>query len=152
MNQTTNYQLNQWDPDDKVLRTDFNADNAKLDAALHALDGQKADRSEVETLETQLGQYAKITLGTYTGNGAASQTISLGGKPRAVLVMESNGSLSDPMTGRYYGGLALEDQPTESSRTTIVSVTEQGFAVYYNSDARVYTNSADTKYVYLAVF
>ena len=33
-NQTTNYQLNQWEPTDQVLRTDFNADNAKLDAAL----------------------------------------------------------------------------------------------------------------------
>ncbi len=33
-NQTTNYQLNQWEPTDQVLRTDFNADNAKLDDAL----------------------------------------------------------------------------------------------------------------------
>ena len=33
-NQTTNYQLNQWEPTDQVLRTDFNADNAKIDAAL----------------------------------------------------------------------------------------------------------------------
>ena len=40
-NQTTNYQLNQWEPADQVLRTDFNADNAKLDAALLALDASK---------------------------------------------------------------------------------------------------------------
>ena len=33
-NQTTNYQLNQWEATDQVLRTDFNADNAKVDAAL----------------------------------------------------------------------------------------------------------------------
>lgn len=33
-NYTTNYQLNQWEPTDQVLRTDFNADNAKIDAAL----------------------------------------------------------------------------------------------------------------------
>jgi len=37
-NFTPNYQLNQWEPDDRVLRTDFNADNAKIDAALGALD------------------------------------------------------------------------------------------------------------------
>ncbi len=36
-NYTTNYQLNQWEPTDPVLRTDFNADNAKLDAALNEL-------------------------------------------------------------------------------------------------------------------
>ena len=33
-NQTTNYQLNQWETTDQVLRTDFNADNAKIDAPL----------------------------------------------------------------------------------------------------------------------
>ena len=33
-NQTTNYQLNQWEPTDQVLRTEFNADNAKIEAAL----------------------------------------------------------------------------------------------------------------------
>jgi len=33
-NYTSNYNLNQWEPDDRVLRTDFNADNAKIDAAL----------------------------------------------------------------------------------------------------------------------
>jgi len=36
-NYTPNYNLNQWEPDDRVLRTDFNADNAKIDAALNDL-------------------------------------------------------------------------------------------------------------------
>ena len=36
-NQTTNYELNQWLSIDQVVRTDFNADNAKIDAALAAL-------------------------------------------------------------------------------------------------------------------
>jgi len=34
LNQTANYQLNQWDPADRILRTDFNSDNEKIDAAL----------------------------------------------------------------------------------------------------------------------
>lgn len=46
-NQTTNYQLNQWEPADQVLRTDFNADNAKLDAALLALDASKLGHIEI---------------------------------------------------------------------------------------------------------
>ena len=33
-NHTTNYDLCQWEATDQVLRTDFNEDNAKLDAAL----------------------------------------------------------------------------------------------------------------------
>ena len=45
-NQTANYQLNQWEPTDQVLRTDFNADNAKLDAALL----NKAEAAELESV------------------------------------------------------------------------------------------------------
>ena len=38
MLQTTNYQLNQWEADDRILRTDFNADNSKIDTALKAIE------------------------------------------------------------------------------------------------------------------
>ncbi|MEG2176554.1 MAG: hypothetical protein RRY97_06720, partial [Oscillibacter sp.] len=37
MKTTTNYHLNQWDPGDRILRTDFNGDNGKIDAALHGV-------------------------------------------------------------------------------------------------------------------
>ena len=36
MEKTRNYQLNQWAAGDKVQRVDFNADNAKIDAAIKA--------------------------------------------------------------------------------------------------------------------
>ena len=36
MTKTEHYQLNQWDASDRVLIADFNADNAKIDAALAA--------------------------------------------------------------------------------------------------------------------
>ena len=34
MNQTPNYQLNLWEGEDRILREDFNADNAKIEAAI----------------------------------------------------------------------------------------------------------------------
>ena len=34
MNYTQNYQLNQWEASDRVLREDFNSDNRKIDAAI----------------------------------------------------------------------------------------------------------------------
>ena len=34
MDYTQNYQLNQWEASDRVLREDFNSDNAKIDAAI----------------------------------------------------------------------------------------------------------------------
>ena len=52
-NHTTNYNLNQWEATDKVLRTDFNEDNAKIDAALKGLSDQvagKAAQSAVNSL------------------------------------------------------------------------------------------------------
>ena len=49
-NQTANYDLNQWEPTDQVLRTDFNADNAKLDAALL----NKAEAAELESVSSSI--------------------------------------------------------------------------------------------------
>ena len=34
MEHTTNYQLSQWESTDRIMMSDFNADNAKIDAAL----------------------------------------------------------------------------------------------------------------------
>ena len=64
MNKTSNYQLCQWDGEDRILRTDFNEDNAKIDAALKqqsnsiaginsALSG-KASTSTVNSLSNKL--------------------------------------------------------------------------------------------------
>ena len=36
MEQTANYHLSQWKGEDRILVEDFNADNAKVDAALKA--------------------------------------------------------------------------------------------------------------------
>lgn len=54
MQQTANYQLNQWDGEDRIMRVDFNSDNAKIDAALQqnaaALSQATADlQSALET-------------------------------------------------------------------------------------------------------
>jgi len=47
-NYTQNYNLCQWEPEDPVLRTDFNADNAKIDAALAGKPLDPVWRDEVE--------------------------------------------------------------------------------------------------------
>ena len=50
-NHTANYDLCQWEATDQVLRTDFNADNAKLDAALAG----KLGRIEILSTKTNTG-------------------------------------------------------------------------------------------------
>ena len=96
-NYTRNYNLCQWEASDKVLRTEFNADNAKIDAAIKAVDTRvdgkasvsslnslrtlldsKADKTALDSLKStvtsqagtlaQKGNCAVYTV-TYTGNG-----------------------------------------------------------------------------------
>ena len=70
MKQTEHYQLNQWEANDKVQRTDFNADNAKIDAAL--------------------GQMLHFIHGSYIGTGESAKIhYSIGARPK-VLIMTCN--------------------------------------------------------------
>ena len=78
---TEHYELNQWLATDQVLRTDFNADNAKIDAALNTLAGQVSGKADGEAFQALSGTVAghtaaiaqlgncEIDLFTYTGNG-----------------------------------------------------------------------------------
>ena len=81
MNQTANYGLNQWDEQDRILREDFNADNAKIEAALAALTKASAYEKllSVTTTENQneialdlsgidLTQFRKLELDIHLGS------------------------------------------------------------------------------------
>ena len=53
---TSNYQLNQWDAKDRILREDFNADNAKIDAILtEQTTAQKNLVEKIDAVETKAG-------------------------------------------------------------------------------------------------
>ncbi|RHR10488.1 hypothetical protein DWX58_03570 [Pseudoflavonifractor sp. AF19-9AC] len=131
--QTSNYGLNQWAAEDKVIRTEFNEDNAKIDAALATI--------------------PVIVTGTYVGNGATSRFIDLGFTPRAVYVCNGHGYTYSSAGNGYYGGLALQGQPTTSNSYTILSIVDGGFQVYYQrSDyTNVYSNLTDQVLHYVAL-
>ena len=65
MQQTSHYQLNQWDAEDRIQRTDFNSDNAKVDAVLAE---QAADLSAQAVKLAKCGN-CEIYTTSYTGNG-----------------------------------------------------------------------------------
>ena len=130
-NHTPNFNLCQWEATDKVLRSDFNADNQKIDAALSAL--------------------PRLILGTYTGDGKANQFISLERTPKAVLSMQSNGYLSQQYQTVFFGGLALEGCPIEGGGAAVIAIEENGFRVYENANKDVHANTLDAVYHYLAV-
>ena len=58
---TEHYELNQWLATDQVLRTDFNADNAKIDAALNTLAGQVSGKADGEAFQALSGTVAEHT-------------------------------------------------------------------------------------------
>ena len=101
-NQTANYDLNQWLSTDQVLRTDFNADNAKLDAVLAGLAetaAGKAEQTAVDALSAQVAALPRIAAGTYVGTGTSDSsgpcrldfTDSLGRPPQLVVVRPQAG-------------------------------------------------------------
>ena len=93
-NQTENYDRNQWLSTDQVLRTDFNADNAKLDAVLAGLADEVSSKADTEALLQLQVTIPKLVVGTYVGNGEEGYsypctldfTDTLGRPPQLVLV------------------------------------------------------------------
>ena len=85
-NQTSNYGLSQWDATDAVQRLEFNADNAKVDAALDTLAGQVAEKvsttdfsvlsQTVEAHASAIAQMGNCTIQvlSYVGTGSSGQS------------------------------------------------------------------------------
>ena len=137
MNHTTNYNLNQWEADDRVTREDFNADNAAIDAAL-------------KTIADSAGGGAKVAAGSYIGNGG-TQSINAGFSPAAVLIVGYNGTSFVSV-----GCLLVGTQIGSDGVTTVAQTTSTGFTVYHRtgSGGSAITptlNMSGVVYRYLAV-
>ena len=96
-NQTQNYQLSQWVKSDQVKMEDFNADNAKIDAALKAEADARtsADGAINSTLAAHAAGLAKrgncqIYTTSYVGTGKYGKnnptTLTFPGRPLLVIV------------------------------------------------------------------
>ena len=104
-NQTPNYQLSQWERADKILMDDFNADNAKIDAALTALAGQVSGKADASALAavTQSRNCQAVTT-SYTGSGTAGanapSSISFSRRPLFIHVGGPDGSGFSAVNGQ----------------------------------------------------
>ena len=105
------------------LQTKLSTTNSNLTTAKNSL------QSQITALN---GNKCEIVMGTYTGNGAPSQTISLGFTPKAVLSVRRDGSMGNNYD--FFGGLALNGaQVYEDSGSIypILTIVDGGFTVYY---------------------
>lgn len=173
-NHTPNYALSQWQASDQVMRTEFNENHEKIDAALQALDAAlagKAAQSAVSALQSSVSSLQsavsrkqdassalKLAAGAYSGSGAESRTISVGFTPKAVFVATADG-LQGSTNSFVYGGLAVTGGPVQivfnSNAYNCVEITTNGFIVrqkQVGSSTHVSNcNQSGTNYRYVAL-
>ena len=139
--------------DAKATQTALSAEQTAREGADSALGSRlSAAESSITTHTSQIAQKCQIYFGTYTGNGAASRTVSLGFRPKAVFVLSEgyfmywNASTS--------GGLAVDGAPvqidnlTGGGQSTALAVAPTGFMVGQVNNAS--TNAQNTVYHYIA--
>ncbi len=156
-NYTENFSLCQWEATDQVLRTEFNEDNTKIDAALkqQANDIAKEITDRKAAVTATASTVPKIAVGSYTGDSAASRSISVGFTPRAVYVCSEEGlAYSQNSSGYSFGGLAISGKPAQHSGNIAVQIIANGFTVYQktvSSYSAIQCNMSGMTYHYLAI-
>ena len=162
-NHTANYNLSQWEENDEVLRVDFNADNAAIDAGMAALDGKiTAEKAALEgklaaaktALEGQITaaqaaanaaygpENAPCVCGYYTGNGASEGlAIELGFAPSAVfsVYLGARFVVTGSVGSSNTSGLSVRGGPL-----TAAALTDTGFI------AKGYLNTSGSQSSYVA--
>ena len=155
MNKTANYQLNQWVKSDRVLMDDFNADNAKLDAAIKAVDTKADGKAAQSALDAAKATIPKVAAGVCTGNGEESQKISLGFTPKAVFLCRQDGFFREP--NAFFGGVAVTGAgvligTVNGDVYRVVEITDGGFLIYsWNAgNDKCYLNQSGFRSLYFA--
>ena len=156
LNQTQNYQLSQWESTDRILMSDFNSDNAKLDAALGTL------AQTVTGHTTALAQKGncQIYFDTYTGDGksgAANPTVLTFPREPLLALVAGAGTLlmvSPQISRCVFTSYDTNFQPSNMHVTwsgSQVSFYSNGTASGVNNSA-VQMNGNNQTYVVLALF
>ena len=155
-NQTPNYALNQWERDDRVLMVDFNADNAKIDAAL------ATQAALVAGLEARKGN-CRIECRSYVGTGNYGPehptVITFSRKPLSVIIFGNNQCMLDsPALPRY---ILLANGEKQNSGTHYSTWTDKKLSfysntasstAYYPDNAMAQMNSINVTYCALLFF
>ena len=174
---TSNYNLCQWEPEDKVLRADFNADNLAIDAALKNLDtglAGKASTSALNSLQStvtalqntvsqkqNVSGAVKIAAGTYTGDGLAGQgnarslnfSTSLGKLPELLIIRGTAGSSEGLilLRGMTYSAMNLSGASGSGSTVTLTWNDAAKTVTWYGTNSTSHFNVEGKEYRWFAI-
>lgn len=175
--QTKTYGFNQWQPEDKVLREEFNGDNEKMEQALTGLDSRvtgKAEQTEVDGLKTQMATKAAQSavdslsatvakkygtdnpyrkVGNYTGTGADTITISTGFQPAFVILLDYSPVGENTLVclmGDQSAQLLITHNSTRWVETDDLLFTASGFTVQCMRSQDMGCNVKGRSYHYIA--
>ena len=109
-NHTPNFNLSQWEETDKVLRTDFNADNAKIDAALFChpsaeLIAKVTVEEEMDLLDIDISE---LDWGRYMALALIVDAIEFNGFRLSIGGIERSAYLSSNSQNVYYNHSILD--------------------------------------------
>ena len=133
--QTQNYQLNQWAAEDQVLRTDFNADNAKIDAALAEMGAQ----------------IPRFISGSYTGTGTygpdGACELHFGFAPKMVFlnVQEMHNFNSQTIYCILFPGMTWFPEPNSGDQNHLTWL-EDGISWYFSYEFDEPEEQAEKQY------
>lgn len=142
MEHTEYYQLSLWEQDDRILREDFNQDNAKIDAALAALQASQS----------------KTLTGTFAATGQNNVTIDypIGMRPKVVIAYTDHQASNG---GDYYAIIITENYFIEFSRggyahlwpcNSETKLTDHGFSIQHHYGAQYGYNAPGSILSYTA--
>jgi len=99
----------------------------------------------------------RIVTGSYTGDGATSQTITVGFKPRILIIMGTSPGYDFNRVKAWKldlmpGSQGVQEQDFHIYRGTgdLVELTAIGFIVYGTTDATIHLNYSGVTYHYVA--
>ena len=91
MTKTTNYNLNPWGAADKIKRADFNADNAKIDAALKTIANSASSAASAAAAAGNCQIYYTTRVGTDTTDAIIISVPR--GRPEVIFLSNANGKV-----------------------------------------------------------
>ena len=149
MEHTSNYNLSQWAGEDRILREDFNADNAKIEAAI-------LGANEAAAAATASG--LKIIYGSFSGDGTTGfRTYDMGVKPK-ILIARTDNSIGGSV---YQTGIIITEIMSLSFDSSggasmngpgvTAGLTETGFKIKNSNAPAVGLNASGSTLTYMAL-